>query len=126
MRKPLARVNTLQSRTQLPELLNGLGLTGKGAEIGVYEGDFAEVILDGWLGERLVLIDSWCWMPDYLDPLQCSDEEMELKLAWVRRRLGRFEGRYEIVREFSPQASLRFPSWALDFIYLDSNHAYRS
>jgi hypothetical protein len=43
----------IHSRRELPWILNRRGLTGEGAEIGVKEGAFSEIILDNWEGETL-------------------------------------------------------------------------
>src|SRR4051794_2473213 len=46
-------------REDLPYLFNARGLLGAGAEVGVRDGFFSEVILSRWKGRHLLSIDAW-------------------------------------------------------------------
>ena len=118
--------NVLRNRDEFPALLISLGLTGLGVEVGVYEADFAELLLERWCGKTLYLVDTWRHMADYRDSWRRSDAEMEEMLNHVRRRLERFSRRFQIIRDTSVNAARTFAENYLDFIYLDANHAYEA
>jgi hypothetical protein len=122
--RALARVRSLRSREQLPELLNALGLTHLGAEIGVFKGEFSEILLRRWRGEQLLSIDPW--RPDdpavYRDIANVSADEYERFLGETRGRLAAFGGRSQIWRLSSAAAAAHVELGSLDFVYLDARH----
>lgn len=109
------------SRSQLPEILNSLGLTGAGAEIGVQRGHHARQILDAWKGERLYCVDSWT--ADGINHTQAAHESCyeEAKLT-----LAHFVDRAVIMRMPSLMAAQAIPRGSLDFVYIDADHSYNS
>lgn len=114
----------LHMRRDLGHLLNARGLIKIGAEIGVFKGEFAEQILRTWRGEKLLLIDPWRHLPDYLDSWNLSDEEMEENFEQTRRRLVEFGNRVDFMRMLSREAAPIVDDGSLDFIYIDANHSY--
>jgi hypothetical protein len=110
-----------------------------GAEIGVAQGDFSEVLLDRARPARLHLIDPW-------SHLEAADHDARAHLDEVARSPGRlsppaynelgdqqysaacqrFAGRPAVVitRQFSYKAVREFPDRYFDFVYLDGNHTY--
>ena len=124
----LARVRSVCSRDQLPELLNALGLVRCGAEIGVYKGEFSELLLSRWRGEQLLSIDPW--QPDdpavYLDIANVSADEYERLCCEARGRLSAFGTRSRIWRVSSAEAAAQVKPASLDFVYLDARHDEQS
>ncbi len=115
-----------RARDQLGQLLQSLNLMGTGAEIGVFKGDFSEAILKHWQGERLLLVDAWRHLPDYLDSWNLSDELTEQNYQFVLRRISPFSERVRIMRMLSLEAAALIPDQSLDFVYVDANHGYRA
>src|SRR5437763_1967206 len=54
-----ARFVSLPIREELGFMLNARGLTGCGAEVGVRDGWFSEMLLDRWRGAHLISVDPW-------------------------------------------------------------------
>jgi len=114
----------LDERNSIGRLLNELGLVGVGAEIGALRGDFSEEILRVWTGKKLLLVDAWRHLSDYLDSWNFSDEEMEEHYRFAKKRLAPFGDRVSIIRELSDRAAITIQDESLDFIYIDANHSY--
>jgi hypothetical protein len=106
-------------RTVLPTVLNERNLLGEGAEVGVLMGDFSSHILRQWKGSKLWLVDAWGDLPGYEE--MHHDHEQNYQATLNKMRV--FPGRYEIVRELSIAAAMRFADESLDFVYLDAGHA---
>ncbi|MEX0677441.1 MAG: class I SAM-dependent methyltransferase [Pirellulales bacterium] len=118
--KAIAQIAT---REHFGSFLNGRGLLGQAAEIGVLRGAFSRMFLDRWRGAVLHLIDPWRHLDDYRDISNLSDTEHESCLAEVHRNLVAHTGRYMIHRQLSQEAVHAFGNESLDFVYLDANHA---
>ncbi len=111
-------------REDLPYLLNARRLRGTGAEVGVRDGFFSEVLLDRWTGARLISVDPWreFLTDDYVDVSNVEQEDHEANLATTRARLARFGPRSEIRRATSAEAAAAIADGSLDFAYLDARH----
>lgn len=109
-----------KDRGDFPLLLNSLGLVGEGVEVGVWEGDFAKIILSKW-GGLLYLVDPWEKLEDYDDPRR--DWFTPQVYTNLLRNLRVYEGRYVPCKNFSVDAAKLLPD-ELDFVYLDANHNY--
>jgi tetratricopeptide (TPR) repeat protein len=118
----------LQARQLLPHLLNGLGLTGTGVEVGVQRGNFSEHLLRNWKGELLYSVDPWREFPsdDYEDIANVNQDQHDELYATTIRKLMRFGPRSVIWRLTSKQASALLPDESLDFCYLDADHKYEA
>ena len=114
----------LNSRHDFGSFLNGRGLTGMGAEVGVAYGENAKFILDEWSGERIYLIDPYKkWAEDeYIDGTSTIDFEGAFNYAI--NHLQEHVGRCEWLRMTSDEAykHLRDNEVLLDFAYIDGNH----
>ena len=119
-------MRSMSVRADFGSLLESLNLTGKGAEIGVFKGDFAEIILDHWKGRELLLVDAWKRLSDYLDSWNLSDAMMEQHYQLVRQRMAAHSNRVRILRMLSLDAARTVTDGSLDFIYVDANHSYRA
>lgn len=117
----------IQTRYQLPELLNALGFCGVGVEVGVQEGLFSEHFLQRWCGRLLLSVDCWTEQPKgvYLDASNVSQSEQERLYRATLQRLGRYGAKSQVWRMFSADAAQRVPNRSLDFCYLDARHDYQ-
>ena len=99
-----------------------------GAEVGVFRGNHAEQIMNGYLNiEKLVLVDPWV---PYLDEAALADaystqkdyfDDMfiEVKNKFV------VNPKITIIRDYSVNAASAFVDEYFDFVYLDGNHGYK-
>lgn len=108
----------LVKRADLPILLNNLSLVGYGAEVGVFDGQGAEMILSRWQGSQLYLVDLWGSVDIW------SQGQGDGNYRRVIERMKNFPGRYTIKREFSHEIADLFSDNHFDFIYLDAAHTY--
>ena len=100
LRERSYRAGVLGSREDLPALLNHRGLLGQGAEVGVSDGRFSQLLLDRWRGGPLISIDLG------------AEESAE-------KRLTAFGDRSVLWRMSSEEAAARIDPASLDFVYLD-------
>jgi len=107
MSKPL---KSLKKRSQLPELLNELGLTGFGIELGVAAGLFSSLILKKSQLQLLFSVDLW--------GTRCHDDE---QYKAVVDKLSEFGQRNAILRLSFSEAARLFRNDLFDFIYVDGN-----
>ncbi|MCF7763110.1 MAG: tetratricopeptide repeat protein [Verrucomicrobia bacterium] len=123
--KASAEETKLPRRQLLPELLNRLGLTGTGVEIGVQRGDFSSILLRNWKGERLISIDPWREFPadDYVDVANVPQESHDLFYRLTLKRLMPFGNRSVVWRLTSIEGTELIPDQSLDFCYLDGDHS---
>jgi len=112
-------------RDDIPAFLNEEGLTGYGAEIGVFRGEYSEVLLKNWGGQKLYLIDVWKHLEGTVDISNHSDEGHEENLKETVVRIAPYKDRAEIIRGFSKDASIKFQDEYFDFVYLDAGHTYK-
>lgn len=116
----------LEKRDGLGTLLNRLGLTNKGAEVGVLRGGFSNMILSQWTGKKLYLVDCWEHQDDkvYIDTNNGDNDRHNFNLEVTKRIVSKYPGRYEFVKDYSLPASKRFADGELDFVYIDARHDY--
>jgi hypothetical protein len=100
--------------------------------VGVYKGDFSELILE-CEPRKLHLIDPWKFEPDpayagswYGGPLGQSQAKMDgIYMSVVNRfRSAIQEDIVEIHRDTSAECCSQFPDNYFDWIYIDGNHQY--
>ncbi|MFA5088634.1 MAG: glycosyltransferase [Candidatus Omnitrophota bacterium] len=116
----------LKNRSELPVLLNALGLKGTGVEIGVYQGSYSEAILRKSSLSKLYSIDPWKIFPseEYADILNSDENELYEAYLTAIRKLSRFKNRSKILKTTSEKAVMLFKDEELDFVYIDAQHAY--
>lgn len=102
------------------------------AELGVYKGDFSELILARG-PKKLHLIDPWKFEPDpeytaswYGGPVGESQAKMDAIYASVVRRFRSAirSCTVEVHRNSSAACASQFPDNCFDWIYIDGNHRY--
>lgn len=114
------QLNELTHRDEFP-LFCIKNRLSEGAEIGVAYGEYAETLLNAWLG-KLYLIDPWEEQPR----TQWKDGGIigNFHDCWVycNGKLSRFKSRIEYIRKYSDDALKNFADESLDFVYIDGNH----
>jgi len=102
----------MQNRIELLKYFNTLGFK-KGAEIGVFDGRFSEIILETIPGVKLLSIDSW----------EVGKIFPKKKIAV--ERLSKFENSV-IIHDTSLNAAKNREDESLDFVFIDGEHSYKS
>lgn len=122
--RQIAAVTDVHRREEIPVLLNSLGLTGTGVEVGVRKGEYSEHLLEHWKGEKLISVDPWrAGAPaDYREISNVSQDEHDVKHLETCRRLARFGARSEVWRVTGSEAVSTLPDGSLDLVYLDARH----
>ena len=105
----------MKHRIQLGAMLNNLGMTDVGAEVGVFQGDFAEELLTYWQGNLLLGVDIWD-LPGHPPNLK----------AKTTARLRQFGDRWQSIDGDSVAAAEQIKDGSLDFVYIDADHSYGS
>ena len=106
-------------RNNLPVLMSELGFK-VGAEIGVLEGAYSEILLKNMPGLKLYAIDSWLNYPDYHKLLPQSG--FDDAYAKTKKRLKGYDVKF--IRKFSMDAVKDFKDESLDFVYIDASHEF--
>lgn len=112
------------NREGLAKLFAELGFT-KGAEIGVEQGEYSEVLARNIYYTNLFLVDAWKAYKGYRDHV--SQSKLDGFLEAVKARMKRFDAdgkRIVIIRSFSVEAAKEFDDGSLDFVYIDANHEF--
>jgi hypothetical protein len=109
------------------EILKQMPKGGVCAEIGVWKGDFAQVILDVLQPEKLFLIDPWKAQEYDGAWYNRSQDEMDEIRADVMKRfaLEIVRNKVELLQMYSANASWLFDNNSLDFVYIDGCHLYK-
>ena len=104
-----------------------------GAEIGVHQGDFSQVILTVVAPARLHLIDPWHHEPSptyekawYGGQAEQGQQEMDERHAGVVARFAEpiRTGQVVVHRGPSDEVLGSLPEGSLDWVYIDGNHLY--
>lgn len=106
-------------RNDLAQLFAELGFN-RGAEIGVAEGNYSEIICKVNPNVELFCIDPWYGYP--ANPQNKTSQRHEHAYNETKRKLEGYNTR--IMREASIDAVMKFDSDSLDFVYVDGNHLY--
>lgn len=96
-----------------------------GVEIGVSFGTHCKKILERTQVEKLYGIDPYL---NYGDPTNTAMPDLWFDVFYhkVADKLSQFGSRFELLRDFSTQAALKFDDASLDFIFLDVNHTFKA
>ena len=111
-------------RCNITSFLNKLCPNGIGAEIGVKKGEFSKILLEGWHGSKLYLIDPWEEQDKFVYDENIHDHQSDYNKTI--ENLKGFTSRFEIIREYSHNAHSHFAKNSLDFVYIDGNHTYNA
>jgi predicted O-methyltransferase YrrM len=108
-------------RAGLAGIFRELGFK-KGVEIGVYEGEFSEVLCKANLEAKLYSIDPWAPHPDYTAFIKKETFERAYKKA--KERLSNLN--CEMIKKLSLDAINDFMDESLDFVYIDGDHSFQA
>lgn len=114
----------INSRYDLPELLNEMHLNNKIIEVGVFQGRFAEHFLQRWNGRKVYMVDAWRHFDRaHMDLLNEKGAKTHLdRLRQTAERVYAYGSRACIIRETSEDAHTLFTNNNIDMVYLDADH----
>ena len=107
------------SRDDLPQFFVDQGYK-KGAEIGVYKGEFSQKLASAKL--QLFAIDPWRIYKDFSNPR--GQARLDFQFEHTKRLLAPYPN-CTIIRKTSMEAIEDFADNSLDFVYIDANHDFR-
>lgn len=109
----------------LVNLFKDLGVK-RMAEIGVWEGELSETILQKVDQiEHYVLVDPWRNLPDWNKPLNKSNVEFESVRNTALTRVAHFKEKVVEIRATTKEANTQIDDASLDLIYVDGDHTLR-
>ena len=111
-----------RSRQHLANILKTYKLNGYGVEIGVKRGEFSKHLLSTTDLKKLYLVDPW--MSQDVATYDEIHHDHDDDFVACMNNVQPFQGRYEIVKDFSYNAHSKFSDEYFDFIYIDGNHSY--
>lgn len=105
-------------------MLEALPKNGVGAEVGVWEGKFSDVILDVCTPKVLHLIDPWEYDPRFNNTGFGRKKNAERMPQMFDLVSAKFAGDDRVVlhRSTSQEALLEMEDASLDWVYIDGNH----
>lgn len=110
-------------RNNLGKLFKELGFR-YGAEIGVYKGEYSEVLCLGNPEMKLYCIDPWeMYESDNPEPYAKDQKALTGFYEEAKSRLSHYNT--VIIKKPSMEAIKDFETESLDFIYLDANHDFK-
>jgi len=107
-------------RNDLAQLFAELGFK-RGAEIGVAEGNYSEVLLKANPECELLLIDPWHAYSE--NPQNKTKEKHQFAWAETKRKIGLYK-KAQMLVERSMDAINFVLDESLDFVYIDGNHSF--
>jgi hypothetical protein len=113
----------IKHRNELPILMNELGLTGTGVEVGVYRGEFSQHLVRYSNLTRFFAVDCWTHIEGQVDPLNQPTAAKVDHMIQAAYRLAEFP-HATILRAKSVDAAECFRDLSLDFVYIDADHRY--
>lgn len=115
--QPIEIQNT--NRETLAKLFAELNFN-MGAEIGVEEGIYSEILLKANPNLKLFSIDAWEAYDGYRDHME--QQEMDIIYSRAMERLKPYS--CKVIKGYSVEVSEQFKDESLDFVYLDANHEF--
>lgn len=110
----------LKNRVDLALMFKEKGFT-VGAEIGVFAGQFSEILCQNIPELKLYCIDAWKVYGGYRD--YKFEKTLTKAYETAKARLIPYDVR--IIQQFSMNAVKEFADESLDFVYIDGNHDYK-
>ena len=96
------------------------------AEIGVWKGDFAKVILSNFSNlTKYYMIDPWAHLPDWNKPFNVDDHTFEDVYAEALLKTEFAASRRVVLRGRTSAVIDEIPDQSLDFAYIDGDHTLR-
>jgi hypothetical protein len=116
---PLPQIN---SRNDIHVLITQSGARNL-IEIGVKQGQFAEVLLNSAI-HKYYGIDPWIQQVNYKDGDNADNDSQQKVYNEAKQRVARFGDRAELIRDFSTAVVDYFKDDSIDFVYIDARHDY--
>ena len=96
-------------------------------EIGVWKGDFSDMVLSSGKIKRYYLIDPFSFMPKYPNRMYGgkvarSQQDMDEIYQLTKKRLKKHKSELIFCRKNSNEAVADIPDETLDFLYIDGDH----
>lgn len=113
----------IKYRSQLPELLQHLGLKGDAVEIGVAEGRNAEVLIKSENITKIYLIDNWSHLNQAGDgghPRSWHDTNYKE----AHERVEPFKEKSVFLKGMSSEMIKKIPDDSLVLAYIDGDHSF--
>lgn len=107
-------------RNDLAQLFAELGFK-RGAEIGVAEGHYSEILLKANPDLELLLVDPWQRYNG--NPYAHSQEHQDFSLNETKRKTAPYPN-VRIMQDFSMNAVREIPENSLDMVYIDAHHGF--
>lgn len=107
-------------RNDLAGLFGELGFK-TGAEIGVEQGIYSEILCKKNPGLHLYCVDAWAAYNEYREHV--SQEKLDGFFENVQKRLSKYD--VSFIRKFSMEAVDFIGDGWLDFVYIDANHTFK-
>lgn len=114
-----ALVSTIAGRRELGLLFRDLGYE-RGAEIGVWRGEYSAYLCQTIPGLHLTCVDPWVQYGGYVDP---KNQATGLEDAYTQACATLAPYGCDIQRKTSKKAAALVPDGSLCFAYVDGNHA---
>ena len=96
------------------------------AEIGVWKGDFAKVILSNFSNlTKYYMIDPWAHLPDWNKPFNVDDGTFKDVYAEALLKTDFAANRRIVLRGRTSAVINEIPDQSLDFVYIDGDHTLR-
>ena len=109
----------MKNRIELAKYFAKLGFKS-GAEIGVWDGRYSEILCQSIPELRLLAVDSWQASPNYRE----SKEEWRLVYDTARSKLKSYG--VSIIKKTSMSAAQNVLDESLDFVFIDADHRYEA
>lgn len=103
----------------IPKLFTELGFK-VGAEIGVQEGGYTQILLERIPGLKLYGVDLWELYPGYRD-----FREYDILKSYETAKTKTKDYNCELIKGWSHEVVNKFEDNSLDFVFIDANHAYQ-
>lgn len=107
------------TRETLASLIGELGFK-KGAEVGVEEGIYSEILCKNNPELELLCIDAWTAYRGYRD--HTTQGKLDSIYEIARNRLAPYNAK--LIKGFSVEVAKTIPDESLDFVYIDANHEF--
>jgi hypothetical protein len=115
-------VPPIKTRAHIGAVLDGLGFES-GAELGVWNGDFAYGVLSAWRScKSYTLVDVWKHQENYSDVVNRPDADQETSYKTAMRRLAPHRQKLVVCRNYTSHCAADARDNSLDFIYVDARH----
>lgn len=127
MREKLEKIiSNSSSRTKLWEKIINESNLAKVAEIGVYRGEFAEIILRSCSSiSKYYMVDPWRFISDWNKPANKSNAIFNKYYREALDRTKFAEAKRIILRGKTNEVAENLPDKTLDFIYIDGDHTLK-